>query len=150
MMGPLTLACLVHDLNNVFQTLGDAGELLSADPKWTGLAAAISRSVEQGEGILASLAEEQPPSAVMVAEVLSNAIQFSRDCLAALGVSGIQFVTEMDPNLKIWVAEAPMGRAMVNLLLNAAQAMPMGGKVEIRAMPASDRVEISIGDRGPG
>lgn len=146
-MDPLTLECLIHDLNNVFQTLGDAGELLATDPKWAPLAAAISRSVQQGNGILASLAEPQPPSAVRVADLLSNAIQFSRDCL---GASRIQFVAVSDPNLEIWVTEGCMERALVNLLLNAAQAMPLGGEVEIRAKPVANRIEISIADHGPG
>ena len=34
----LTLAGLVHDLNNVFQTISEAAELVSEDPKWSGTA----------------------------------------------------------------------------------------------------------------
>ena len=40
----LTVPCLVHDLNNVFQTLVEAADLLSEDPRWAPVSAAMLRS----------------------------------------------------------------------------------------------------------
>ena len=37
----LTLAGLVHDLSNVFETISEASELVLADPRWTEVAEAI-------------------------------------------------------------------------------------------------------------
>ena len=51
----LTLSGLVHDLNNVFQTLVDAADLLSGDPRYAKLSAAILRSVERGKNIAAGI-----------------------------------------------------------------------------------------------
>ena len=51
----LTLSGLVHDLNNVFQTLVDAADLLAGDPRYANLSAAILRSVERGKNIAAGL-----------------------------------------------------------------------------------------------
>ena len=41
----LTLACLIHDLNNMFQTLVEAGDVLSSDPRWAPLAATIEQQL---------------------------------------------------------------------------------------------------------
>jgi len=51
----LRLPGLVHDLNNVFQTLMDAAELLSSDADHAFLSAAILRSVERGKNLVSSI-----------------------------------------------------------------------------------------------
>src|SRR5579872_6850802 len=59
----LALPGLIHDLNNVFQTLMEAADALSGDPRWTGLSAAIFRSIERGREITLSMQETGQPSA---------------------------------------------------------------------------------------
>ncbi len=44
----LTLEGLVHDLNNVFQTIAESAELLEDDPKWEKLAHTLQRSAGTG------------------------------------------------------------------------------------------------------
>ena len=48
----LTLAGVVHDLNNVFETLFEANDILKADPKHTKLSATISRTLKHGARIV--------------------------------------------------------------------------------------------------
>jgi signal transduction histidine kinase len=43
-----------------------------------------------------------------------------------------------------------LGRALLNLVTNAVQYTPAGGKVEISAARPDDSVEISVQDSGPG
>jgi heavy metal sensor kinase len=43
-----------------------------------------------------------------------------------------------------------LGRALLNLVTNAVQYTPAGGKVEISAARTDDSVEISVQDSGPG
>ena len=60
----LTLEGLVHDLNNVFQTIAESADMLGNDPKWEKLAHTLQRSVDRGQriahGILETVA--RPPS----------------------------------------------------------------------------------------
>jgi signal transduction histidine kinase len=55
----------------------------------------------------------------------------------------------------VWIDPQQMHQVLLNLLLNASQAMPEGGEVEIRTRvhdngDASRRVVIEIRDHGPG
>ena len=43
----LSVRGLVHDLNNVFQTIQDAADLLEEDERWSAVAGTIQRSTEQ-------------------------------------------------------------------------------------------------------
>ena len=76
----LTLEGLVHDLNNVFQTIGESAELLEEDPKWQKLAHSLQRSVNRGQRIVHSILDTNR-STTDLAPVLENAIQFCRDYL---------------------------------------------------------------------
>jgi two-component system NtrC family sensor kinase len=46
--------------------------------------------------------------------------------------------------------ERELGQAILNLLLNAADAMGGEGRIRIDAARAGDRVEVSVADTGPG
>lgn len=60
--------------------------------------------------------------------------------------------TEYETDLPAVRADADMLRqALLNLALNACQAMPNGGRVRISCRTASDRqVEVSVEDTGTG
>ena len=51
----LTREDLIHDLNNVFETITEAAELLSADRRWKTLAATLSRSVARGKRLVGTM-----------------------------------------------------------------------------------------------
>ena len=53
----LTLEGLVHDLNNVFQTIAESAELLEDDPRWEKLAHTLQRSAGRGHRIAHSILE---------------------------------------------------------------------------------------------
>ena len=78
----VTLSGLVHDLNNVFQTLVDAADLLAGDPRYAKLSAAILRSVERGKNITASI-QAGNGAGTPFEQILANAIAFVEDSLAA-------------------------------------------------------------------
>jgi len=139
----LTLEGLVHDLNNVFQTIGESAELLEDDPKWQKLAHTLQRSVNRGQRIVHSILDTNR-SATDLAPVLENAIQFCRDYLECANGPKIEFMREIDKEFRLSGDAAQWERVLVNLFLNSAQA---GAKIiRIRAQG----VEIVVSDDGPG
>ncbi len=53
--GHLSRESLIHDLNNVFETITEAAELLSTDKHWKPLAATLNRSVNRGRRLLGAI-----------------------------------------------------------------------------------------------
>ena len=51
----LTREDLIHDLNNVFETITEAADLLSTDRRWKSLAATLGRSVMRGKRLLGAI-----------------------------------------------------------------------------------------------
>ncbi|MGH9592522.1 MAG: sensor histidine kinase, partial [Bryobacteraceae bacterium] len=144
----LTLPGLVHDLNNVLQTLIDAADLLSGDPHWTKLSAAILRSVERGKNIASSL-QAGAATGTPFGSILANAIAFVEDSLITGRGPEIVFDCEVEPGIRLggnWAWE----RVLINLFLNAMRAMPSGGTIRVRARRVGERHEIVVSDEGSG
>ena len=139
----LTLEGLVHDLNNVFQTIGESAELLEHDPKWQKLAHTLQRSVDRGQRIVHSILDTNR-STTELSPVLENATQFCRDYLECANGPKIEFVHEIDSEFRLSGDAAQWERVLVNLFLNSAQA----GAKNIRIRARGD--EIVVSDDGPG
>jgi signal transduction histidine kinase len=59
--------------------------------------------------------------------------------------------TELDETLPEISADPDLlHRALQNLVLNAIDAMPQGGKLTIRTGTVGDRIEVSVSDTGSG
>jgi signal transduction histidine kinase len=144
----LTLPGLVHDLNNVLQTLVDAADLLSGDPRWTKLSAAILRSVERGKKIAAGI-QAGGDVGTPFETILANAIAFVEDSLIAGRGPDIAFECDVETGIELsgnWAWE----RVLINLFLNAMRAMPAGGTIRVRARRAGEVNEIVVSDEGSG
>jgi signal transduction histidine kinase len=144
----LTLPCLVHDLNNVFQTLVEAADLLSVDPQWAPVSAVILRSIERGKGITDSMQQvEQPPAPFET--ILGNAIAFIEDSLIGGRSPEVNFVCDVDSGIELrrnWAWE----RVLINLFSNAVRAMPNGGTIYVSARIGDGIAEIVVRDEGAG
>lgn len=144
----LQLRCLIHDLNNVFQTLVEAADVLSDDPQWGSVSAAILRSIERGKEITASLQTAGQPPAPLEA-VVGNAIALMRDSMIAGRGPTVDFVHNIEPGLvlpRAWAWE----RVLINLFSNAIRAMPHGGKVFVKAGREGNRIRVTVADQGTG
>jgi two-component system C4-dicarboxylate transport sensor histidine kinase DctB len=139
----LTLEGLVHDLNNVFQTIGESAELLGDDPKWTKLAHTLQRSVDRGQRIVHSILQSNRTGGEL-APVIENATQFCRDYLECANGPRIEFTDEIDPQFRLKGDAAQWERVLVNLFLNSAQA----GAKNIRIQARDGQIVVS--DDGPG
>jgi len=144
----LTLPCLVHDLNNVFQTLVEAADLLSTDPRWAPVSALILRSIERGKGITDSLQQADHPPAPFET-ILQNAIAFAEDSLIGGHAPAVRFHCDVEPGIELrrtWAWE----RVLINLFSNAMRAMPHGGTIHVIARCLPGRAEIIVRDEGEG
>lgn len=144
----LTLPCLVHDLNNVFQTLVEAADLLSTDPRWGSLSAAILRSVERGKNITTGILSAEDTAAPLDA-ILNNAISFVEDSMIGGRGPQIRFALEVEPGIELrhnWAWE----RVLINLFSNSVRAMPEGGAIQVGAWTHDGQIEIVVRDDGPG
>lgn len=146
----LALDGLVHDLNNVFQTISDAAELVGSDPKWTSVAAIIERSVGQGRRIVNTIVEAGN-EAIELAPIVDGAIAFTQDFVAAMKRPPVTFLCELTAGLRLQARASAMERVLVNLFINASQAATQPGcEIRLRAAEQDRRVEIVISDNGPG
>lgn len=144
----LTVAGLVHDLNNVFQTLFEAADLLSEDPQWESISGLIVRSVERGKELTNALQKADQPSATL-ANILNDARSFVEDLVLTGRGPAIHFECEVDPALELQRSHS-WERVFINLFLNSVRAMPQGGTIFVRGRRLSRTIEMVVADDGPG
>ena len=64
---------------------------------------------------------------------------------------GIRIVLELQPDLPPCLIDSGrMKQVLLNLMMNAAQAIDRDGTIEVRTRAAQDRIEITVRDDGPG
>lgn len=117
----LTIEGLIHDLNNVFQTIAEISEVLASDPNLSKYAGTLQRSVDRGQRIAYSLLQDKPASADFTG-VVDHAIEFVDDFLDAVHGPCIAFDRRIDPGFRVAGDPAAWERVLVNLFLNAAEA----------------------------
>ena len=145
----LSLDGLVHDLNNVFETIARNSDLLAMDPKYTKMAAALQRSSTQGIRILSSYFELSLASLDLDA-ILDRATDFARDFVQLKRGVQLEFTRRIEEGLRLRGNPTAWERVFMNLFLNAAQAMDGDGVISIEAARSSRGVEIVVSDNGPG
>jgi signal transduction histidine kinase len=142
----LTHETLVHDLNNVFETITEAAELLRADRRWKSLAATLCRSVTRGRRLLGAI----PDSTPNLASVVDDAIQSVTDYCITARRPRIRFVSEIPPDIRLPGSAKDWERVFANLFLNTAQIMHKPGRIDIGAERAAESLAITVSDNGPG
>jgi signal transduction histidine kinase len=142
----LTREDLIHDLNNVFETITEAADLLAADRRWKALAATLTRSVTRGKRLLGAI----PDSSPYLAAIVSAAIQYVTDYCIAARKPRMRFVSDVPGDLKLPGSTQDWERVFVNLFLNAAQIMKKPGRIDIGTQVVEGCLSITISDSGPG
>jgi PAS domain S-box-containing protein len=160
-----TLAAGVgHEINNPLASLMAGIESLE---RWLGRRQFDEARIAEAAEILALLEREvtrcrettdklmllaQPYTAEPAWFDLNQAV---RDTLALLGhqmrKQGIEAVEDLDPDLPpIWARHSSMRGVCMNLMMNAVQAMPDGGRLTARTRRSGRDVVLHIEDTGHG
>jgi signal transduction histidine kinase len=142
----LTRESLIHDLNNVFETITEAAELLNADRRWKPLAATLRRSVNRGKRLLGAIPDRTPN----LAAIVEDAIQSVTDYCTAGRKPHMRFVRQIPPEVRLPGSAKDWERVFANLFLNTAQIMQKPGRIDISAQYIEGSLTITVSDNGPG
>jgi two-component system NtrC family sensor kinase len=99
---------------------------------------------------LMTFARQFPPqkSRVNLNDIVTDGIYFFE---ARCVKSDIQLVCRLAPDLPMITADpGQMNQVLVNLVVNAIQAMPSGGKLTVETRLTEDGVSVIVEDTGPG
>ncbi len=157
---------IAHDFNNILTTVIGNLSIAQLDAEAEGSLAEAVRDAERAALKAKDLTQqlltfakggEPVREAVHLEQVLREMTQF------ALHGSNVRAEFSLAPDL--WMADADkgqVGRVIQNLVLNAAQAMPEGGRVRVEAdnetltagesvtLPPGDYIRIKVVDTGMG
>ncbi len=142
----LSFESLIHDLNNVFETITEAAELLSSDKHWKPLAATLTRSVKRGKRLLGSIPDGTPS----LASIVDDAIQSVTDYCQAARKPRMRWVRRIPAEVRLPGSSKDWERVFANLFLNTVEIMHRPGRIEIETLRDHDGLSIIISDNGPG
>ncbi|WFC41554.1 PAS domain S-box protein [Pseudoxanthomonas sp. SE1] len=138
---------IAHDFNNLLTVMSGSLQLLadrsSGDPESADLIASASRSACRGAELtrkLLAFARRQrlSPSAVSPPRLLEDLEHMLRRTLG----DSIRLIVECPPTIPAVHADAAqLDSALLNLVLNARDAMPQGGEIRLSARQAELEVE---------
>lgn len=149
-------AGVAHNMNNVLGTIAVKAELLrtAAPGRVQRIADDLTAAVQQGAGVLALLSRY---AGLISAPTLENV------SLRSLAEGALEYVLvqasrqdiavdlQVDPDLRAHADANRLHQILLNVLLNAVQAMPIGGSITISAAAeAPGRIALSITDTGLG
>lgn len=154
-LDPLSLS-VIHDLRNPLAAICISAEMLT-DPQLTPdhserLGRNIRRAAGRMRKLLADLAcvmqgKMAPAENCTLNEILAAVCE---DAAIAADNQGVGIVLDLPARMEMTVARTRMERVFINLITNALEAMPTGGKIRIAAREDGDCALIEVEDSGPG
>ncbi|MFP5394088.1 MAG: ATP-binding protein [Gammaproteobacteria bacterium] len=156
---------IAHDFNNILQTLSTALELIkrSQQPAQIHqLAATCSKAIERATALTGQMrafgrVQDVRLEALDLAEALGTVLPLLTSSLP----SNIDFEMNAQPGLwPVFVDRLQLELALLNLVINARDAMPGGGRIHLRianehgaappGLARGDYVHVSLRDNGAG
>ncbi|HVU35212.1 MAG TPA: ATP-binding protein, partial [Opitutaceae bacterium] len=152
-------ATIVHDFKNPLTIIGLAAELACSDdtapPMRVKAQTKIVRQVERMTNMLQELIEFTKPTGhrptlrgVNFARYMKPLAEEIRQEIADRGV---KLMLQMPPpEIEVRLDPPRLSRLFYNLLNNAVEAMPDGGRIFLRFTVNPDELQVDIEDTGPG
>lgn len=156
------LARLAHEIRNPLSSLDIHVQLLEEDlthlapqtrDKLSGRLEIIQGELHRLENIVKQFLRLAGPSALNLAPVeIGKLIGHVCNLLQPEAAARqIELVTHLADDLPLVMADADqLIQALLNLVINALQAVEKTGRVDLRAHSAGDFLVIEVGDTGPG
>jgi PAS domain S-box-containing protein len=150
-----TATMVAHDLRNPLQGITGASYFLRERMKATGdqdmgeVFDLIDNCVQYSNKIVDDLLDyAREPKLQLEKTTLRNIVT---EALSQVTVpKGIELANDVGGEQTILVDKSKMQRVVVNLIRNAIEAMPTGGRVTIESKEDPPNVHLSVSDTGPG
>jgi PAS domain S-box-containing protein len=155
-VGQMT-AGLVHDFNNVLNTINEAVAVLELDQQRSGrdrtILNIIGNAVHSGAETIRNtrdylLGSREKPSRVDIRLLLEEVLELTNPVLQTH--SGVKVVRETRDCGFVSASADELRRAFTNLVLNALDAMAQGGTLTVGCTHRDGRVVVSLRDTGIG
>lgn len=149
-------AHIAHELRNALVPvklyLGLLQRRLSDDPGSAEIVEKIAAALTAVDGTVSDLlqfASDRPvqPRRFRLAPLVAAMFDTLRPTLAGQGIAP---EAHLPADLSLYADEQMVQRCLMNLVLNAIDAMPEGGRVIVGAREENGRVVIEVRDEGPG
>lgn len=149
-------ASLAHEIRNPLASIEGAAEIVdetSAPEEIREFRGIILKECRRLNRLLTSLLDFARPRApelreVDIGRVFDSVIELATH---AAGKTGVRIAKDVAPKLPPLLCDSEQLRqVMLNLILNATQAMPSGGVIALSARPHESGVEILVRDEGSG
>ena len=153
---------IAHEINNPLEAISNAFYLFRNHPSLDEEARYYSRLAEQELARVAHITkqtlsfyrESQQPISVSLAEVLENVLELQT---RRLQLNGISLEKRFETSGIVFGYPGELKQVFLNVIGNAVQAMPNGGRLRVRLLECSDRnsggkrgVRVSVYDTGVG
>lgn len=153
-LGELT-ASLAHEVRNPLASIRGVAEILrdeSADKKHSEFISILLKEVQRLDGVVANYLNLARQKSVDKAPVrLKSVIDSTLTLLGPeIRKKNLSVSVAVDDNMQLNCREDQLRQALLNVLLNAIQANPQRGALDLTAENENGRVRISIADSGPG
>jgi PAS domain S-box-containing protein len=150
-------AALAHDFNNVLNAIGQSAYLLELNQDkpasdrrpWLDM---IQNSVRRGAEIISRVREYLRTGSgalepVDVCAIIEEALELTRPLWEK---AKVKVVTKLKPVPTVQANAADLRRVFTNLIINAIEAMPSGGRIVLTCEERDGRVVAMVADTGAG
>jgi PAS domain S-box-containing protein len=154
---------VAHDFNNLLAAILGQSQLIRRAVVEPGLLRrldVIETAAQDGAATVRRIQEfarqrrDERATAVPLARLLASSVEITRTRWENEAQSrGVTYAVETVPigaDLHVFGQESELREVFVNLILNAIEAMPLGGTMTISALSADDEVTVRFRDEGVG
>jgi PAS domain S-box-containing protein len=152
-------AAIAHEINNPLEAVTNLAFLIAGDSELNEdtrtyanlLLQEVGRASEIAKQSLAFYRESGKPAIFQIGDVLDNVISVNRQ---RLEMRGIKLVKEYRATAPVFGFASEIRQVFANLMLNAIDATPDGGRITARVsrseLNGTPSIRVSIGDTGAG